>query len=260
MYDLLDYCVWPPLPAPYDQALHEAVQFILSRFRAIGIVAGGTILRGTPDTTSDLDIVVIHREPVRQRLQHRFNTVPAEIFVNPPVAIERSFVHEQASARPIMAHLLATGTVILALDATIGTLRDHARQLLQSPPARSPEQIIRARYTAATRYEDARDVVDRDPAVASLLLSQAVVDMLQYLFVQTQAFQPRAKELVEAVRAIDAETARLVDAFVSTATLDDRLLLGSQIAARTIGVDGFFAWESTPEPVVDGPDASGSLG
>jgi predicted nucleotidyltransferase len=76
----------------------------------------GTILRGDPDATSDIDLWVVHLEPVRQRLQKFFNTVPVEIFVNPPWTIETYFVQDQANARPISAHMMATGHVILASD------------------------------------------------------------------------------------------------------------------------------------------------
>jgi hypothetical protein len=61
-------CNFPKLPHKYDRALREAVSFVLERFKPIGIIAAGTIVRGTPDAASDLDIWVIHLAPVRQRL------------------------------------------------------------------------------------------------------------------------------------------------------------------------------------------------
>jgi hypothetical protein len=85
--------------------------------------------------------------------------------------------------------------------------------------------------------------------MAGLLLAQAVIEMLQYLFYQARTFLPPDKQLVESVRAMDAETAHLVEAFVVSASLDQRLGLAGQIVDRTIAVHGFFDWESTPEPV-----------
>ena len=116
MYDLETDCTWPDLPERYGAALREAVAYILDRYRedVLGIVASGTILRGTPDPTSDFDLYVIHGKPVRQRLQKFFRGVPAEIFVNPPASTRKNFCKEHGDGRPITAHMLATGTVILA--------------------------------------------------------------------------------------------------------------------------------------------------
>ena len=96
MEKLLSRCAWPGLPENYDQALREAVQFILKRFDVLGIVAAGTIIRGSPDATSDLDIYVIHPAPFRQRVQKFFNGIPTEIFVNPPAMVEKYFIEERA--------------------------------------------------------------------------------------------------------------------------------------------------------------------
>jgi predicted nucleotidyltransferase len=60
------------------------VSFVLERFKPVGIIAAGTVVRGTPDATSDLDVWVIQMEPVRERLYRFLVGVPAEIFVNPP--------------------------------------------------------------------------------------------------------------------------------------------------------------------------------
>src|SRR5436190_21778721 len=103
-------CNFPQLPDKYDRALREAVAFVLERFEPVGILAAGTIVRGTPDAASDLDVWVIHLEPVRQRLQKFFNGVPAEIFMNPTCVIQKYFVQHQGNARPISAHMMATGT------------------------------------------------------------------------------------------------------------------------------------------------------
>jgi predicted nucleotidyltransferase len=69
MGDLLSRCSFPTLNPPYDRALREAVRLILERYTPISILAAGSILRGCPDTTSDLDLYVIHTAPIRQRLQ-----------------------------------------------------------------------------------------------------------------------------------------------------------------------------------------------
>ncbi len=45
------------------------------RYDPLGIVASGTIVRGSPGPSSDLDLYVIHAAPWRQRVQRRFNGV-----------------------------------------------------------------------------------------------------------------------------------------------------------------------------------------
>ena len=85
---MLENCDFPNLPAEYDVALRDAVSFVLASFTPVGIIASGTILRGNPDATSDIDLWVIHLEPMRQRVQKFFNAVPVEIFVNPPWTIQ----------------------------------------------------------------------------------------------------------------------------------------------------------------------------
>jgi predicted nucleotidyltransferase len=77
MGDLLSRCSFPILNPPYDRALREAVTFILERYMPTGILAAGSILHGCPDTTSDLDLYVIHTASFRQRLQ--WDSAPEEV-------------------------------------------------------------------------------------------------------------------------------------------------------------------------------------
>src|SRR5262245_29663237 len=167
-------CNFPELPDRYDRALREAVSFILERFRPVGILAAGTIVRGAPDATSDLDVWVIHLEPMRQRLQKFFNGVPAEIFVNPPWVIQKYFAQDQAEARPISAHMMATGTVVLSTDPVVEQLRQTAISLINSHPMLTPQKLTLARYAAATKFEDAMDIFGRNPAAANMIVSDAV--------------------------------------------------------------------------------------
>src|SRR6185436_18043792 len=97
---MLENCNWPQLSERYDTALRKAVEFIFNRFQPIGIVATGSIIRGNPDATSDLDIEVVHNARFRQRIQKFFNDVPAEIFVNPISWIERYLSEEKEEGRP----------------------------------------------------------------------------------------------------------------------------------------------------------------
>ncbi len=249
MHDLERHGQWPNLPEPYNRALREAVAYILTRFEPVGLIAAGSILRGTPDATSDLDIYVIHLAPFRQRVQKYFCGVPAEIFVNPPAAIEKYFESEQAASRPLTAHMLATGHVLLAADPVVDQLCTRAAALLTQTPPVTVAQFTFSRYMSATLYEDATDMVQRDPATANMLLSQAVVAMLQYFFLARRSFLPRSKGLFEHMTAVDPALAQAGRDFFLAGSLDERLEWAAQIADRTIGTRGFFEWESAPEAV-----------
>ncbi len=106
--DRLQQCTWPVLPPPYDGALRDATAFVFDETEPAGIIATGTIIRGAPHASSDLDVYVIHDAPCRRRVQRYFRGVPAEIFINPPHAIRGYFVAEHRDARLITAHMLAT--------------------------------------------------------------------------------------------------------------------------------------------------------
>lgn len=237
---------FPPLAEPYHTALRAAAAYIVERFDPLGLIASGTIIRGNPGPSSDLDLYVIHAPPWRQRLQRWFEGVPAEIFINPPPMIRRYFDEERAEMRPITAHMIGTGFVILDRDPVIETLRAEAREQLATPPIPSAGQLRWRRYLIASQYEDARDVATSDPPAARMILAQAVHGMLQYAFRQSNRFVPREKDLL---RFLDEPLAGLAQQFFGAADLDTALALAGQIADRTIQAHGFFEWESEPEPI-----------
>ena len=249
MENILTQCRWPDLPERYDLALHQAVAHILGRYSPVGIIAAGSILRGKPDPSSDLDIYVLHLAPYRQRLQKFFNGVPAEIFVNPPAAVEGYFTSEQASARPITAHMLVNGFVILDQHPVVEQLRQRGRDLLATPPTLSPVQHTWKRYWASNLLEDAEDVAAHDPQTAQIFLAQAVFVMLQYHFEAAGRFIPRTKELLAQLDALDPPLAALAHQFYASPDFAARLAAAEQIADHTITARGFFEWESEPEQV-----------
>jgi hypothetical protein len=242
-------CSFPKLPDKYDQALREAVSFVLERFQPVGILAAGTIVQGTPDAASDLDVWVIHLKPLRQRLQKFFNGVPAEIFVNPPWVIQKYFVQDQEEARPISAHMMATGTVVLATDPVVEQLRQTAISLIRSFPKLTPQKLTQMRYTAATKLEDAMDIIERSPAAANMLVSEAVRQMLQFAFLKAGRFIPRDKDILDALINMDSDLGTKVQLFFDSADWARRMHLATELADRILQVRGFFEWDSEPEEV-----------
>ncbi len=248
MDEIIARCNWPELPEKYDIALRSAVEFILKNDTVLGIVVSGTILRGNPDPSSDLDIYVIHDQPFRQRLQKYFHGIPAEIFVNPPEMVEKYFEEEQAARRPLTAHMLSTGFVILDLDPVVGELRSQAGRLLSHPPE-TPKDLTYPRYLAALLYEDAADCMERDPQTAEMIVYRAVAEMLNFYFIKEGRFIPRQKSLLEELARMDVKIGDLARSFYQAPTLDEKMELAGRLADQTIGKRGFFEWQMPPEVI-----------
>jgi predicted nucleotidyltransferase len=240
---------WPEMPEPYNQALRSAVEYILLHYHPAGIIAAGSIVRGLPDRSSDIDLYVIHLEPYRQRVQKFFNDVPVEIFINPPHRVKWYLEQEQVDGRPITAHMLSTGIVLFENDPVIAKLRKMGEELLQQKPVYSQTSLLFARYLAGNTYEDALDLVEKDTPAANMLLERAVNQMIEYFYRYGGHFLPRVKETLSRLNDIDPQTGQLARQFFSAASLEQRLALAAELAERTIAVNGFFEWESEPEQV-----------
>jgi len=240
---------WPELGEPYDTALRQTVAFVLGRTSPLGIIAAGSIVRGVPDPGSDLDIYVIHADPHRFRAQRWFSGVPAEVFVNPPASVRGYMAEERRSGRPCTAHMLATGFVVLHCDPVIAELRAEAEESLRAGPDVTEETLLYRRYLTADTLDNARDAATGDPACANLILHTAVQDMLSCYFLIRGEFIPSAKRVLATVREQAPHLAALVEGFCSAADTQARLALADRIADATIGVRGFFEWESAPQRV-----------
>ncbi|WP_437786011.1 hypothetical protein [Sorangium sp. So ce1097] len=246
--DALARCRWPDLSPRYATALREAVRLVLDRFEPLAIVAAGSIVRGCGDASSDLDLFVIHGAPYKQRLQRWFGDVPVEIFVNPPAAVREYWAAEHQHGRPSTAHMLATGFPVLG-SPLLDELRAESTAWLAKRSALTADQDTWERYSAATLLEDALDVAERDPAMASALLAEAVLAMARYHLRARNGVLPRTKELFAELERSDPEVARSARGFFEAASLDDRISAARAIADVCIGDRGFFAWESERVPV-----------
>jgi hypothetical protein len=230
---------------PYDRAVEEAEAFIRATWTVRGIVVSGSIVRGEAGPTSDLDIVVIHAESWRVRDQRRFAGVPAELFVNPPERIRGYFTSEHADGRPGTANMLATGEVLPGAEDIVGELIAEARAWLARPLAPSAVDLASRRYMAVDTLDDARDLMPVDPAGAALLLADAVRTIAAYAFWQRAMFQPRRKDLLRALAAVDPIAAEHVRAFTA-ARGEEAQEIAHTLARHVLGVDTFFEWTSDP--------------
>lgn len=245
----IEQCQWPALAPPYKEALEAAVAYVLARFPVLGIVVSGSIIRGNPGPTSDFDICVIHAKPQRQRLQRLFHGVPAEIFVNPPQMIRRYFESEHNEGRPCTAHMFVTGFPVLTLDPVVRELQSEAQDWLQKVPTVTAQNLLWRRYAVVDLLDNARDLLDSDPACAARILHQAVEGVLEYVFLSQGRFLPRAKELIAKLQELEPELRQLTRAYYQTSDVQTQMRLAETLAQRTIGATAFFEWESEVETV-----------
>lgn len=240
---------WPVLGTPYGEALRQAVEEILASYTPIGIVAAGSILRGQGGPTSDIDLYVIHVANFRQRLQRRYQGVPFEIFVNPPHQVRRYFEEEHRAARPITAHVITTGHLLLDRDPVVQTLRNEAATWLATPPNPTPDALRWRRYSIVDLLDNVRDLVEEDAIAADLVLSRAVAELIEYRFLAEPRNLPRQKDQVRALAALDAGAGEILGRFGAAGTVAERLAAALELSLAITGVDTFFTWDSSPETV-----------
>jgi hypothetical protein len=146
--------------------------------------------------------------------------------------------------------MIATGFPVFggqALDA----LRAEAADWLKKRAALTPDEDTFARYAAATLLEDGEDIAERDPAMASALLGEAVMAMLRYYLRAERGVVPGNKSLLLEVERNDREAARSARRFFAASTIEARRRAARALADRTIRAQGFFAWDSERIPVPD---------
>ncbi|HYI24526.1 MAG TPA: nucleotidyltransferase domain-containing protein, partial [Thermomicrobiales bacterium] len=183
------------LQEPYASALDEAVDYLRERYEPVAVVASGSVVRGTGHTGSDLDIVVIHEPPWRQRIQHVINGVPWEAFVNPEFQIRRQMEKDARAGRPVMAHMLDTGIIVLDTDGIAGKLVADAHTCLAAGPQVDPASLNFRRYGIATQFEDAVDLAVVDGDRSRTLLIEALVAGMKWWSLANGRWLPRDKDL-----------------------------------------------------------------
>ncbi len=224
---MLSECtIFPELPGPYDVALRECVEAVFERYDVLAIVACGTVIRGTSDKRSDLDLHVLHRGNFRERVQLFFAGVPCEIFVNPPSKMKFYIEDQRKDRRPCSSHMFATGHIVYDPEGVAADVVERSRADLENePPAPDEQSLVASRYGPATNFEDAEDLVERDPEAALLLLGSAVYGLVRCRLEAEPGWIPRQKDFLSELRKIDPESARLAET-ASSGELSSRFQSG----------------------------------
>jgi len=235
---------FPQVDEPVLTALHQAVDYVLNRFdNIIGIIAAGSILRGEGDANSDVDTFVIIEGDYRQRVQKFFNGVRFELFVNSVDFVPLYFEEEARDGGMSTANMLVTGHVVLKRSPVVDDLIQQAQAALDASPDYSEAMLINHLYLLADRFENGIDLRHRDPVMGLILVDAALSGMLIYQFQKQGKWIPRHKDLLKILRVEEPELANLVQQYYSTVG-DKRFDIAGLIADYTLGVRGFFEWES----------------
>jgi predicted nucleotidyltransferase len=226
-------------------ALTEAVNWIESNYKPIGIIASGSIIRGNPNKDSDFDIYVIHEQPFRQRIQKYFNQVPCEIFVNNIDHTKSSFLEEQRQNRPVTAHLISTGLIIKGNDHEIVKLAlKDANEFKNKPKEITEYNLTLNTYLITNLLEDANDTISSDPLTCEYILNRTLDKFIDFWFVLKRIPLPRIKERMITIKNIDVEFYNKIKLIYSLNDISQKLKQANDLIELTISKKGFFEWES----------------
>lgn len=237
----------PQLPAPYDAALRACALQVFEQYEVLALLACGTIVAGNPDNNSDLDINVLHSGSFRERVQSFHEGVPCEIFVNPPHKILEYYDEGVKSRRPTMAHMFSTGHVVFDPQGIASDLVARAKLVLEHPPAPTEDDIVRAKYAAATSFEDAEDLFARDKESALLHLGAVTMELARCRIAIEPGWLPRGKDILSRLREVDGKAAELAVESLHGSP-ESRFHAAGKLCERVTGSAGFFEWTSEREP------------
>ena len=229
----------------YKIALSEALTWVCLNFKPIGIIVTGSIVRGNPDLNSDFDIFVIHEESYRQRIQKYFNGVACEIFINNFKHVYGYFEKEYEDNRPVSAHMISTGKVIMGEDNSgIKRLILSAQEFLLKTPLLTENKITRIKYAISTLFEDATDVKETDQLTSTYFLNKLISEIMDYVFLINGISCPRPKERIKYLEINYPDTGKLIAGYYNTENFGDRYEIAKSLVAKTTGEHGFFEWDS----------------
>lgn len=232
-----------PLRDQHRVALEQAIEWLPSIVEPVGIIASGSIVRGNPGPSSDLDVVILHDQSWRRRVQRWFNGTPAELFFNSEDWLRHSILSEAAHGRPVMAHMLATGELLLDTSRRLEVLKRWSLDVLQRGPCLSPDALLRDRYAAATQVEDALDFVDDDSPDAIQTRALAVNALVRHAYLRKNQFLPRPKERLWLLSQAEPTLAGLLaQALNGRASATGPALRAA--AQQLLETTGFFEWDS----------------
>jgi len=245
--------------------LAQIVDDLLARLRdelandLLGVLIGGSRLRGEGDNSSDLDVVVIIARPERRRWNIVVRDVEIEMFVNPLFQMRRYFESERATGRGQMAHLISTGRIVLDAGQVMSDLQSEARAIWESgPPPLSNYERWRYRYGVADSLRDIEDVSTIDPERTSYLLGSLLPQLVDIHYRIAGRWLHKPKRALLDIATWDPRAANLARASCGTSEIGDRCSAIRELAIHVLGPLGGIMpleWGTDWEAVSPGLDS-----
>jgi len=236
----------PSLGEPFATALDDAIAFLDSiPEEVIGIWLAGSVARGSADANSDLDLYVLVDASHRRRINRRCNGVPVEMFLNPPEWARRYIAENRELGRKSSIGMMAAGLILFDPRGECAALAAESQAAIDGGPAVPEVQLELRRYFAVDGFDNARDVVDRDPTTARMMAAESLREAATIWFLTRGEWPPRDKELFPELRVRYPEAAALVDRHATSGDLSP----AAAALRMLIGVDAFYEWATPPEPM-----------
>lgn len=194
----------------------EIISYVASRLRAefgdslLGVLAGGSRVRGEAHANSDLDMVAVIETLKRRRVNVVIADVEVELLINPPQSIRTSFQQERKTGRSETAHLLSTGQVVYDPKGVLLELMAEAAAVYEAgPPPFSAQEEWRSRSTTANILGDIADLQDIDEQQGSFLVGLLLPQLIHFHYRIARRWLKKAKRVLKDLETWDDTAARL---------------------------------------------------
>ena len=122
---------------------------------------------------------------------------------------------------------------------------------LKKRPDLTAAELLWKRYLIVDLLDNARDLLEDDPANASLFLHDAVRAMVDHAFLAVNRNLPRVKESITVLEQEQPAIGKLLRSYYEADHHQLRFSVAEQIAVQLLGTAEFFEWETEPEQFPD---------
>jgi predicted nucleotidyltransferase len=212
-----------------NAATRAFVEELRARPEVQGVLLFGSWARGNPRPRSDVDLVVIVREGYFRGVEIRGDQAFEIIRVTEAAAYEFWESHRHDAAG-----LWEVAEILYDADGTMARLETRARAMLaEGCPRLDAAQLAHARFDAEDLLRHVEDVVDADPATASMLLARLVERLTEVAFESRGAWIVPPKQRLARIGVMDPELGADVRRFFVEPLVGRRLELARRIVARS---------------------------
>jgi hypothetical protein len=216
----------------------------------VGVLVGGSRVRGEADLNSDLDVIVVVDRPRRRRWNFLIDGMEIETFVNPSFQMRRYFELDRASGRGLMPHLCGTGRIVFDPRGVMAELQTAARAVWEAgPPPLSEFERWHFRYAAASWLSDLADVEGSDDERTVFMVGHIVPALVHQHYRISGRWAPAPKRALNDLERWDDAAARVArQACSPSAPLGQRTAAVRDLADRVLApLGGLMPLEwSTP--------------